>query len=521
MSKIPTTLQQDELIAFLKDAGSYPENPDHVDFHETHGAMIFLAGCFAYKIKKAVKFPYMDFSTLEKRHHFCARELEINQPHAPDLYQCLVAITQNEDGSLTLGGDGTVVEWALKMRRFDQNRMLDRLPHSVVMEKTLVNKLTEAVFKYHQAAARINVADGPQRMQLLIQELLDSFHASRDVFTPGTVKSFEMLAMALLERAHYCLRLRGRRGFIRRCHGDLHLRNIVLMGEQPVLFDALEFDEDLATTDVLYDLAFLLMDLDQRGMSPAANRVLNRYLYYSNALEDIYGLIAMPLFLAIRAGVRAMVAVDHARQLAGDAAAKELTAADQYFFTALQYLQQKPPILIAVGGFSGTGKTTLAELLAGSLEHAPGFLHFRSDLERKSLFNVSETERLDPSCYTMEVNKQVYGKLLHKVRIALKAHQRVIVDAVFSKPEERAEFEALAKKFDIPFIGLWLEADEELIASRVTARTMDASDATPAIVHQQVARGVSSIQWHRIDASGTEFETLKNVMAIPEISNID
>ena len=521
MPKVPTSRQQDRVIAFLKDAGSYPGNPDHVDFHETHGAMIFLAGGLAYKIKKAVKFPYMDFSTLEKRHHFCARELEINQPHAPDLYLGLVAITQAKDGSLALDGEGRVVEWALKMKRFDQDRMLDQLPPSVVTEKALINKLTEAIFEYHRAAARLNVADGPQRMQLLIQELLDSFHASPDVFAPEKVKRFKTLATALLERAHYCLRLRGRRGFIRRCHGDLHLRNIVLIGEQPVLFDALEFDEDLATTDVLYDLAFLLMDLDQRGMSPAANRVLNRYLYHSNALEDIYGLMAMPLFLSIRAGIRAMVAVDHARQLAGDAAAREQATAKEYFFTALQYLQPKQPVLIAVGGFSGTGKTTLAERLAGSLEHAPGFLHFRSDLERKSLFNVSETERLDPSCYTMEVNNQVYGRLLHKVRIAFKARQRVIIDAVFSKAEERAEFEGLAKEFDIPFIGLWLDADEELIATRVAARTGDASDATPAVVHQQVTRGVSDLRWHRIDASGSEFETLKNAIAIPAISNID
>jgi hypothetical protein len=293
------------------------------------------------------------------------------------------------------------------------------------------------------------------------------------------------------------------------------------MDEKPVLFDALEFDEELATIDVLYDLAFLLMDLDQRQMSPSANQLLNRYLYLSRRVEDIYGIKAMPLFLAIRAGVRAMVANDHAQQLSGEAAEEEITSARDYFFTSLQYLSPKQPALVAIGGFSGTGKTTLASLLAGTLEHAPGFLHFRTDLERKALFNAAETERLDTSYYTQDISDQVYDRLLHKARIGLKAGQRVIVDAVFSKEREREEFQALAREFNIPFIGIWLEADERVIAARVDARKDDASDATPAVVHQQVERGVSGLTWHRIDASGSEFDTLRQVINLAEISSID
>ncbi|MEX0828552.1 MAG: AAA family ATPase [Haliea sp.] len=521
MTETGSDRPQTKTLAFLRDAKSYPANVKTVEEHETHGAMVFLAGDYAYKIKKAVKFSYMDFSTLEKRRQFCEREIAINQPAAPEIYIGLTAITEETDGSLAFDGNGPTVEWAVKMRRFDQEQMLDQLPRSVVTKKTLVHRLANAVFGYHQAAHRKNVSDGTDRVKALIIELKDSFKDASDVFPAKDFAQFEKLAEEHLTRAHYCLRLRGRRGFIRRCHGDLHLRNIVLIDERPVLFDALEFDEELATIDVLYDLAFLLMDLDQRNMSPSANQLLNRYLYLSKALENIYGLKAMPLFLAIRAGIRAMVANDHARQLSGNNAEKELSKARQYFFTALQYLTIKKPVLIAVGGFSGTGKTTLAARLAGSLEHAPGFLHFRTDLERKALFNVPETERLGPSGYTLEVNEKVYASLLHKARIALKAGQRVIVDAVFSKEVERAAFEKLAAEFNVPFIGLWLEASEDIISARVAARKDDASDATPTVVHEQIIRGVSNLNWHRIEAGGTELNSLLQVQEISDFSNID
>ncbi|MDF2366207.1 bifunctional aminoglycoside phosphotransferase/ATP-binding protein [Sneathiella sp.] len=521
MNEKAQNISQREVIAFLQNPESYPAKPDTVDIHETHGAMVFLAGDMAYKIKKAIKFPYMDFSTLAKRRHFCEREIAINQPTAPEIYLGLVTITKEADGCLMLDGSGQIVEWAVKMRRFDQEMMLDQLPHDKVTEKALIERLAKAVFDYHQHAPAERASDGPGRIQLLIDELKDSFRKSPEIFPKGEATQFASMAEEHLSHAHYCLRLRGRRGFIRRCHGDLHLRNIVLMDEKPVLFDALEFDEELATIDTLYDLAFLLMDLDQRHMSPSANQLLNRYLYLSRALEDIYGMKAMPLFLAIRAGIRAMVANDHAQQLSGGVADEERTTAKEYFSTAMQYLSPKKPALVAIGGFSGTGKTTLASLLAGTLEQAPGFLHFRTDLERKALFNVPETERLAPSSYTQEVSDQVYAKLLRKARIGLKARQRIIVDAVFSKEREREDFESLAKELGVPFIGIWLEADEKVISARVEARKGDASDATPAVVHQQIERGVSGLTWHRINAGGTAADSLRQVLNIPEISDID
>ncbi|MEH6526833.1 MAG: AAA family ATPase [Sneathiella sp.] len=523
LDKFPVTdvRSQEEVFAFLRRPSSYQAPPDYVEVHETHGAVVFLAGNLAYKVKKDVKLPYMDFSTLEKRHYYCQHELDINRPYAPGLYIDILPITIETNGSLALNGKGSPIEWAIRMKRFDQEKMLDHLPHAKLAEKPLIEKLTTAILRYHRLAPSVVISDGPQKISALIEELALAFWAAPEIFSTGQAAEFETLARENLDRTYYCLRWRGRRGFVRRCHGDLHLRNIVMIDDEPLPFDALEFDEDLATIDVLYDLAFLLMDLDYQGLSPTANRILNKYLFLSSKYEDIYGLKAMPLFLALRAGIRAMVCVDHARQCTGKKAGAKTREAGIYFHAALHYLRPKKPLLIAIGGFSGTGKTTLAERLAGSLDHAPGFLHLRSDTERKQIFDVAETDRLGSKGYTKTADTQVYDHLLRKARITLKVGQRVIVDAVFSKEHERRAFETLAKEFDIPFIGLWLTADEAQMSLRVVLRRGDASDATPDIVHQQLRSDTGSNNWLPVDASGTEIDTLKNTLAVFESAAFD
>jgi len=508
-------VSQEAIFAYLKNSASYNSTVGKVDVIETHGAVIFLAGDFTYKIKKAIKLPYLDFSTLEKRHYFCQRELEINQPHAPDIYIGVLAITLEANGTLAIGGKGEPVEWSVRMRRFEQKNVFDQLPPTKLLETPLVRKLALAIFNYHKAAESVVTEDGPQRMNTLIDELLESFHQSADILPSTEVRKFERLARNTLETASCSLQLRGKGGFIRRCHGDLHLQNIVLMEDEPVLFDALEFDEELATIDTLYDLAFLLMDLDQCDQAATANIVLNRYLFHTATPEDINGLIAMPLFLSIRAGIRAMVSLDRAAQTLDNPATQEIDQAKQYFTSALNYLKPRAPVLIAIGGFSGTGKSTLAEKLAGSLfDHAPGLLHLRSDLERKLLFNCPETERLESECYTQAVSKQVYDRLLHKARMSLTSKQAVIVDAVFSQSQEREMFEKLAQALGVPFFGLWLTADEAQIAKRVDARKGDASDATPEIVHRQVSAGAGRIGWREVDASGSKEGSLAKAIAI-------
>jgi|TARA_R100000005_G_scaffold96505_1_gene83976 aminoglycoside phosphotransferase family enzyme/adenylate kinase family enzyme len=500
---------QQKVIAFLSDPASYPNPPQEVETHETHGAMVFLAGEHAYKIKKPVKLPYLDFSTLAKREAICRRELEINLPAAPGLYLGLIPITQQQDGSLALNGPGEPVEWALHMQRFDQTDLFDQLPGGTIADKKMIDALARAVLASHRQAKIIKNGNGPEIIEKLIAQLSASFARSPGIFAKNETAEFTAATSAALLHARYCLRYRGRRGYIRRCHGDLHLRNIVLMDGHPVLFDALEFDEELASIDTLYDLAFLLMDLNHRKMAQATTRLLNRYLSLSGADTDLYGLKALPLFLALRAGVRAMVTADLSLQKTGTDAETACESARVYFREALQYLKPPAARLIAVGGFSGTGKTTLAAALAEWPSPGPGYLHIRTDVERKAMFHVAENDSLPPDSYTQESSDAVYDRVLHKAYIALKSGQRVIVDAVFAKEVERQAMEDIARKLDVPFTGLWLEAEETTLAARVTARRNDASDATADVVRLQIQRGAQHIRWRRIDAGGTAEDTFK------------
>jgi predicted kinase len=265
-------------------------------------------------------------------------------------------------------------------------------------------------------------------------------------------------------------------------------------------FDAIEFDEDLATIDVFYDLAFLLMDLERHHCRPAANLVLNRYVWRTARDLDLPGLALLPVFMAVRAGVRAMVRADRARQLDGTSRAEAVARAQESFQMALDYLEPPPARLVVVGGLSGTGKSTLAARLAPLFGAAPGALHLRSDLERKSLAGVEETTRLPAEAYTADATAKVYEVLANKARRALAAGHSVIVDAVFAGAGEREKLSAVAQTTDVPMTGLWLEAPPDALRSRVATRRGDASDATVDVVERQLGYDLGDVAWVRVDA---------------------
>ncbi len=302
---------------------------------------------------------------------------------------------------------------------------------------------------------------------------------------------------------------RERGGVVRRCHGDLHLGNIVLLDGAPVLFDAIEFDPRIAIADVLYDLAFLLMDLIERGRNAAANSVLNRYLSETQRAEDLDALDALPLFLSVRAAIRAKVtAARHAPS--AERAPVEQSARD-YFALAGRLLAPPPPILLAVGGLSGTGKSLLARALAPDILPAPGAVLLRSDVERKLLFGVAETEQLPETAYTPDVTAKVYATLADKARRVLAAGHSAIVDAVFADARERA---AIAQATgDAAFHGLFLTADLAVRLARVGAREADASDADAAVARRQEQYDLGDLQWTSVDASGSSEETLRRAKA--------
>ncbi|MBB4304113.1 hypothetical protein GGD81_003169 [Rhodobium orientis] len=492
---------QGEIVAFLQDPKTYGIS-QAVRRIDTHAAMVFLAGDQVLKIKRAVRYPYLDFSTLEKRHRACLREIEVNRDNAPEIYRDVVAITRKPDGGLAIGGDGKAVAWAVRMNRFDETETLDRIAEHGPLSDRLVDNLVARIAASHERAPQREAAPWLKSLAGYIANNETGFKEWPDLFDIGQVHALSHSMEDALQRLTPLIEQRGRLGHIRLCHGDCHLGNIACFEGTPVLFDAIEFDDAIATNDVLYDLAFLLMDLWERGDRRAANRMLCRYLAHRPDPDHFEALAALPFFMALRAGIRAMVTASRLAHLEGDVFAGASARAADYFALARTLMDPAPPRLYAVGGLSGTGKSTIAAALAPDLDRAPGALVLRSDIERKDLFGIAETDHLPEDAYTLEVTHEVYHRIIAKARTALAAGQSVVLDAVFSMPAERAAAERIADAVEVPFTGLWLEAPAETLFARVEARTGDASDADVSVVKRQLTYDLGTITWARVDASG-------------------
>lgn len=466
---------------------------------ETHGAAVFLAGPYAYKVKRAVFFPFMDFSTPEKRRAACTAEVEISGAGAPGLYLGVVPIVRAADG-LALGGAGEAVEYAVKMRRFDTDLTLDRIAERGEVTPDLVKAVAGMVVNAHAAAPERRGFDSAGALSTYLEDNIAEFSARPDLFPSEDVAALAEKSRAALARVQPLLAARAAAGFARRCHGDMHLRNIVLLDSKPVMFDAIEFNEAIATCDVLYDLAFLLMDLWQRGRRGEANIIFNRYLWASNDAH-IEGLAALPLFLSLRAGIRAKVEAAGLAHLKGDKRTEAEGRVTHFFRETLDFLGGTRPIqptLFAVGGLSGSGKSTwAAKAAAGIGTRAPGAVIVRSDIQRKRLFKVEETERLPHDAYASEVSARVYEQLRTLARRVLASGYSVIVDAVHARPEERDAIEQVAQEAGAPFAGIWLDVPEDELVRRVSARTGDASDADATVVRHQLGYDLGVIRWTR------------------------
>jgi aminoglycoside phosphotransferase family enzyme/predicted kinase len=458
----------------------------------THAAHVFLTRDRALKLKRAVKYPYLDFSTPELRRQACEAELALNRRTAPALYLAVKAVTRARDGALALGGDGAAVDWVLEMRRFPDDALFTRLAESGGLTSDLMRRLADNIVRFHRAADATPNFGGTAGIDYVIS--VNSESLRRD--GPPTIGVAEAAALteaarAARDRHADLLERRRKSGKVKRCHGDLHLGNICLLDGEPTLFDCLEFNEALASIDVLYDLAFLLMDLRFRDHPTEAVLVLNRYLDVSDESD---GLALMPLFLALRAWVRAHVAATAARR---DRSAENETLARRYFDFALDLLRPAAPRLVAIGGFSGTGKSTVAAILAGRIAARV----LRSDVIRKRQAGAAPETRLSGSAYSPEMTARVYAALIDQARVALAAGSSVIIDAVSAVPEERRSFAALAAELGVPFTGIWLEAAPEVLSARIAARRNDASDADTAVLRKQLAYDLGKMDWRRVDAA--------------------
>ena len=497
---------QEKIFSFLLDPRTHAGAA--VKRIDTHAASVFLAGERAYKVKRAVRFPFLDYSTLEKRKAACFRELEVNRRFAPRLYLKVGKITAKPGGGFAIDGSGDPVEWVVVMQRFDEQATLDCLAERGSIDDALAEQLGRMVAKLHAAAPAFDFGRWLRFLPGIIDDNDAAFRQRADLFGPGRIDFLRDRSKSILARIQPLLERRGSLGFIREGHGDLHLGNIVLIDGVAVPFDAIEFDPLIAAGDVFYDLAFLLMDLVDRGLAAKANIVLNRYLIEARRNENLDGLAALPLFLSLRAAIRAKVTVARLLQVAPENPPALVERIRTYFHYADDFLSPPPPRLIAVGGLSGTGKSALARRLAPRLAPAPGAVVLRSDIERKLMFGVPEGQPLPGDAYRPEVSARVYGSLCQKAGGVLSAGHSAIADAVFASPQERHSIKAVADACNAPFVGLFLETDLKTRLDRVGRRVKDASDADAAVAARQESFSVGSLDWIRVDASGDLEATL-------------
>jgi aminoglycoside phosphotransferase family enzyme/predicted kinase len=489
---------QQDVIDYLMDPATHGGSP--VSRVETHSAIVFLAGARALKLKRAVRFDYLDFSTEALRKASCEAEVRINCRAAPSIYRGVIAVTRDASGSLALGGRGVPVDWLVDMVRFDEEGLFDRLAARGDLDLELMPPLAAAIARFHESAERRDDHGGRTGMQWVVDGNAAGFaEQGAGVLDPDLCSELTRNAKAEIDRVGDLLDRRRLDGLVRQCHGDLHLRNIVLLDGTPTLFDAVEFNDGIACVDVLYDLAFLLMDLWRRRLEAHANAVFNRYIVESG---DRSGLTLLPLFLSCRAAIRAKTSATSARMQPDKARAEDLrNLAREYLAMAGDFLEPSPPRLVAVGGFSGSGKSTLSRAIAPSIGRAPGAVVVRSDEVRKSLLGVPSHERLGPEGYTAEVTERVYRAVREQVLDALGAGQSAIADAVFARPSDRQAIEAVAARAAVPFFGCWLEAPAEVLSARTASRGPDPSDAGPSIVRRQIEEGCGQLDWQVLDAT--------------------
>ena len=495
---------QSAVLEFLNRAIAEPGATVAPDMVHTHISCIVRSESTVYKLKRAVRFPYLDFSTPQKRYDACCKEFELNRRTAPGLYRDVLRVTRSVDGGLEFDGTGELVDAVLQMVRFDDALLLSKMAERHELYPLLLTQVACAVAKSHRQAPVCATAKGANRLQAVLELNRQSEPETMQVLGTDSPRRLNEALMAELRRHAGLLDARAAAGKVRHCHGDLHLGNLCVHHGMPVLFDCLEFNDDMATVDVLYDLAFLLMDLWRLDEPALANWVMNRYL---DEADETDGLGLLPLFMALRASIRAQVLATQAAQALTGGNADEarvcIAQANGFIAHAFDFLHPRHVGLLAVGGLSGSGKSTVAKAVAYKLGPVPGARVLSTDRLRKQLFSVPAETRLLPAAYVPEVSARVYANQVDQARLLLSRGVAVVADAVFSHPEGREAIENCALECGVPFAGVWLDVAPERLLRRVADRRNDPSDATPEVVERQLENDIGAMHWSRIPNEGS------------------
>lgn len=480
-----------ELISALRNPAAYDHPTKAIEIRETHISWVLLTGPYAYKIKKPVDFGFLDFTTLDKRRRFCEEELRLNRRLAPDLYLAVVPIA-GDPRSPRIGTSGATIEFAIKMRRFDEAALFDRLCQDDRLAAEHMDKLAETLARFHASVNRSTIEDAhglPEHIYDAAEHNFTHIEPLQD--DPVDVVKLEAVRAWTSEAYSRCretMLARKAAGFVRECHGDLHLGNIVLIGDEPTPFDCIEFSEDLRWIDVMSELAFLVMDLEVKGKRNLAFRLLNRYLEVTG---DYRGLSLFHYYRVYRAMVRAKIAQLTRASTADPAKQQELLDLyRRYLDYASGLIRPQKPALLITHGFSGSGKSHIAGQIA---ERLPA-IRLRSDLERKRLAGFAEhantASTLDAGIYTADMTRRTYDYLLAIAEEILRSGLSVIVDATFLKHEQRESQRILAERLGATFLILDCRAPIATLKSRIESRALqgrDPSEADLSVLDHQLA----------------------------------
>ncbi|MFQ6023914.1 MAG: AAA family ATPase [Acidiferrobacterales bacterium] len=480
------------MIQSLQHSEIYDHEVRRFAVIETHISWVLLTGPYAYKIKKPVDLGFLDFSTLDKRRFYCHEELRLNRRLAPRHYVDVIAITGTPQAP-ALNGEGPVIEYAVKMVQFPQEAQLDRVAARGALEKHHIDQLAAKLVAFHsniEIAAPDSVYGNPERIQRVVLEnferVLSDLRNKTDINQLQKLKSW---AEQEYSKQQDYLSIRKQNGFIRECHGDMHLRNMALLDDELLIFDCIEFSEDLRWIDVVSEAAFLMMDLDDRGHPELARRFLNAYVEHTG---DYEGLKVLRYYLTYRAMVRAMVDNIRAHQsrIGGQEKHKVMDECRSYIALAEQYTRVEQPTLFIMHGFSGSGKTTVAQALLES----EFVVRVRSDIERKRLHGLAPDARtraeVGSKLYTADATQRTYARLADLAGGLLESGFTVMVDAAFLKQVQRDMFRVLAERVKVSFIILDCQTSDEILLQRVLNRerkSRDASEANAAVLTHQLA----------------------------------
>ncbi|HEY9210098.1 MAG TPA: AAA family ATPase [Methylotenera sp.] len=483
------------LIQALLNPAAYPHTVTQIELIETHISWVLLTGQYAYKIKKNVQFDFLDFSTLDKRNFYCQEELRFNSRFAPDLYLQVVPITGTAQHP-HMNGSGEAIEYAVQMQQFDGSQLLSHIADRGELSPAIIDQLAELTAEFHRHAA----SDTSNSHFGMPQETHHWFQGNFAHIRPlinnerflQQILQLEQWGEQALLKNKRLMELRKQQGFIRECHGDLHLGNITLIDSTVTPFDGIEFNPDLHWIDVISEIAFVVMDLQHRGFNQLAHRFLNRYL---SASGDYEGLALLPYYLVYRALVRCKVALLRWEQHRNP---QDLEEAESYANLAENYSQPKPNQLFITHGYSGSGKSTFSAQIAESvgIENL-GIIHLRSDIERKRLIYKTEQgqsqkssgNEVNQGLYTQDNVLLVYRRLAELASSLLDAGFSVLIDAAFLQSKQRELFAELAAEKQVDFVILDFCAPEQELKRRISERQQsgnDASEATLAVLEHQL-----------------------------------